>query len=186
MKAFESTGKWWLPQKEKDFAAGTLKVSQSGDLRLWLVGQLGPVDGSKTKDHPIIHGWVDENPLGDIVTLSGCVMGGSASSSATNLIRENYHASRAFFGAHLQQETDFAFKSMSLHVAGLSRWAHDYSGFVDGRFPSGKPGEPTSVLSYAYKNPLDAKIPGGRLTLGAGFASSQRHRERSYASIVAG
>jgi len=183
MQAFECTGQWWLPQNEKDCAAGTLKVSQSGGLRLWLVGSLGPAEAFRTKAYPIIHGWVDKSPAGDIVTLSGCILGGSTVGSHTNT-RENYHASRAYFGAHLLQPADFTFKSMSLRVAGLSEWAHAYSGFVNEPFPTHNASEPASVLRYTYKNPLIAQIPGGSLTLGVGLGFQQTHREYSFRENV--
>lgn len=176
MQAFECTGQWWLPDKENEYVAGILKVSESGDLRLRLVGSLGQAEMFKSKEYPIILGWVDKSPFGDMVTLSGCMRTSSTVGSATST-REKYHASRAFFGAHLKQENDFAFRSMSLRLAGLSDWAHNYSGFVEDRFPSGKPDEPTSVLSYANKNPLAAEVPDGQLTLRVFAGSRRSHRE---------
>ncbi len=183
MQAFECTGQWWLPGKEKDRAAGTLKVSQSGDLRLWLVGSLGPAELLKPKGYPIILGWVDKSPVGDIVTLSGCMMGGSTvGSSITN--RENYYASQAYFGAHFEAPGNLMFRTMSLYVAGLSDWAHDYSGFVDEGFPSEKPKAPTPVLSYMHKKPLFVNVPGGQLAFGVRFSSRASHRERSFRESV--
>ncbi len=183
MQAFECTGQWWLPDREKEPAAGILKVSESGDLRLRLVGSLGPAGMFNSKGYPTILGWVDKSPFGDIVTLSGCILSGSTIGSPTST-RENYHASRAYFGAHLKQKDDFAFKSMSLRLAGLSEWAHDYSGFVGDRFPSGKIEEPAPVLSYAYKNPLFANVPDGQLTFGLGIGSHGSYRERSFRESV--
>jgi hypothetical protein len=183
MQAVEFTGQWWLPDKENERVAGTLTVSESGNLRLWLVGSLGQAEISKSKGHPIILGWVDKSPFGDILTLTGCVLGGSTTGLPAST-RENYHASRAYFGAHLKRKDDFAFRSMSLRLAGLSDWAHGYSGFVDHPFPAGKPEEPAPVLSYAYKNPLVAKIPDAELTLGVGIGSRQSHRERSFRESV--
>ena len=77
---------------------------------------------TRSKGYPVILGLVDKCPFGDIVTLSECMLGGSTVGSATNT-RENYHASRAYFGAHLKQKEDLAFKSMSLHWRG-SRTGH--------------------------------------------------------------
>ena len=183
MQAFECTGQWWLPDKEKECAAGTLQVSESGNLRLRLVGSLGPAEMFRSKEYPVILGLVDKCPFGDIVTLSGCMLGGSTVGSATNT-RENYHASRAYFGAHLKQKEDLAFKSMSLRLAGLSDWAHNYSGFVEDRFPSGNPEEPVPILSYAHKNPLLAKVPDGQLLFWVGMVSHQSHRERAFRESV--
>jgi hypothetical protein len=179
MQAFECTGQWWLPEKDKEAAVGTLKVSQSGNLRLWLVGALGQPMPFHSKSYPVILGWVDKSLYGDRITLSNCMLGGSTVGSSTNT-RENYHASRAYFGAHLWQQDDFAFKSTSLHVTGLSEWAHNYSGFVNENFPFGKPDEPTSVLSYAHNEPLVASIPDGHLTFSLTFRSWGSLRERSF------
>jgi ApeA-like protein/HEPN superfamily Apea-like protein len=183
MQAFECMGQWWLPERENDRAAGTLKVSQSGVLRLRLVGSLGPAEMFKSKRYPIILGWVEKSPAGDIVTLSGCMVCASTVGSATST-RENYHVSRAYFGAHLKQQDDFTFKSMSLQVAGLSDWAHDYSGFVTEVNSPGNPEEPNPVLSYAHRNPLFARVPGGRLTLSVGLGEHLSHRERSFRESI--
>src|SRR5258708_3952386 len=128
MKAFECMGRWWLPDDEPHGVAGTLKVSQSGELRLRLLGSLGAHPGLLSKRHPVIHGWVEKNLLGDKVTLAGCMLGGSSFGSHEATC-ENYHAARGFFGGHLVRREDFIFKSMSLRLAGLSEWAHDHTGF---------------------------------------------------------
>jgi hypothetical protein len=182
MQAFECTGQWWLPNDESHGAAGTLKVSQSGDLRLWLVGGLGPVAPFKSKNHPVILGWVDKSPPGNVVTLHGCALGGSTVGSGSDT-RENYYAARAYFGAHLTQQADFAFKSMSLHLAGLSEWAHGYSRFEKGSLPGGME-ERAALLWYKYKNPLVAEVPGGRMTLSAGLTSHIGDREYQFREPV--
>ena len=132
MRAFECTGEWWLPGEQKECAAGTLKVSESGNLRLWLFGSLGPAETFKNKQYPVILGWVDKCPFGEVITLSGCTLGGFSGGLATKT-RENYRAGRAYFGAHLERSEDFTFRSMSLGLAGLADWADDYSGFAEVR-----------------------------------------------------
>src|SRR5688572_14510200 len=110
MKAFECTGRWWLPDDEQHDVTGTLKVSQSGELRLWLVGSLGAPARFQSKSHSVILGWVDKSPLGDKVTLAGCMLGGSSfgfSEASGEATRENYHAARGFFGGHLAKREDF-------------------------------------------------------------------------------
>src|SRR4051812_15219317 len=108
MMAFECSGQWWLPGDDQHGAAGTLRVSQNGELRLWLVGSLGSPTGFRSKHHPVILGWVDKSPVGDKVTLANCVLGGSSFGSAEKM-RENYHAARGLFGAHLTTREEFAF-----------------------------------------------------------------------------
>jgi hypothetical protein len=183
MEAFECTGQWWLPDREKDCAAGTLKVSQSGDLRLRLVGALERVEMIRSKGHPIILGWVDKSPAGDNITLSGCTMSGRTFGSATNT-RENYRVSRAYFGGHFKRQDDLLFKSMSLRLAGLSEWAYNYSGFGQESFQAAGAEEPTTLVSYSLKNPLSAKVPGGQLTFNVGLGSEGSSRQRSYREQV--
>jgi hypothetical protein len=183
MQAFECTGQWWLPNDEGHHAAGTLKVSQSGDLRLWLVGALGQVVTFQSKSHPVILGWVDKSPFGDVVTLHGCVLGGSTVGSGSST-RENYHAARAYFGAHLTQKADFAFNSMLLRLGGLAEWAQVHSGFEQGMLQGGDQDARSALLWYRHKAPLVAEVPGGRLTLGAGLAMHQSAREYQFREPV--
>jgi hypothetical protein len=183
MKAFECTGQWWLPGDEQHGVAGTLKVSQSGELRLKLFGMLGSEADFQSKMHPVILGWVEESPLGDrVVTLTGCVIG-SRSVGSHLPTRENYRAASGFFGGHLAAQADFLFKNMSLRLAGLSEWAHVRTGFGDERISVGA-GERQALLTYAYVSPLEAAVPGGRLSLGVGMSSEGRHRERLFQEEV--
>jgi hypothetical protein len=179
MHAFECTGRWWLPNDDGHGAAGTLKVSQSGGLRLWLVGALGQVVQFQSKSHPVVLGWVDKSPFGDVVTLHGCVLGGSTVGSGSST-RENYHAARAYFGAHLTQDADFVFKSMSLRVGGLAEWTQALSGFEREKLQGGGQDARAALLWYKHKAPLVAEVPGARLTLGAGLAIHQSAREHQF------
>jgi hypothetical protein len=182
MKAFDCTGRWWLPDDELHGVPGTLKVSQSGELRLRLLGSLGADPGSPSKKHPVILGWVEENLLGDKVTLVGCVLWGSRSGSH-EVTRENYFAARGFFGGHLRNQEEFVFTSMSLRLAGLSEWAHDRTGFGQEQFAASLE-EKTPLLTYTHLNPLDAKVPGGRLLLSVGLGSHGTHRDRQFQEDV--
>src|SRR4051812_10685167 len=104
MQEFESTGLWWLPGQEAGAVAGTLKVSNSGNLLLSLIGRLGsvqPKDLSKT--HDIILGSVEKTPFGNDVTLTECRLTGTTFGSFMGM-RERYHASRGYFGAHLSEK----------------------------------------------------------------------------------
>jgi hypothetical protein len=176
MQPFECTGQWWLPNDDAHGVAGTLKVSQGGALRLWLVGALGEVSPFRSKAHPVILGWVDKSPAGDIVTLRDCPVGGSTVRPGRTTL-ENYHATTAFFGAHLSRPGDFAFKSMTLRLSGLSEWAHGYTGLSEGLFPA-------VAATYEQKGPFVAEVSGGRLTLSVGIASHQTDRERIFRETV--
>jgi hypothetical protein len=182
MKAFECTGQWWLPDDNQHGAAGTLRVSQNGEMRLWLVGALGGPAGLGSKSYPVILGWVDKSPLGAEVTLANCVLGGSSFGPAEKT-RENYHAARGLFGAHLTRREEFVFKSASFRIAGLSEWAHAHTGFGPTQFPTSLE-EKTPLVTYAYCNPLVAQVPGGRLSLGVSLRRNDRHRERLFEETV--
>jgi hypothetical protein len=182
MKAFECMGQWWLPNDDQHPAAGTLRVSQSGEMRLWLLGMLGSLDGLQAKGHPIILGWVDKCPLGNKVTLVNCVRWG-ASFGSTEGTRENYHARRGLFGEHLKAREDLVFRSTSVSLAGLSEWAHERTGFRDELSNLGAT-EGAPVLSYTHVSPLEAEVPGGRLSLGVRMSANSRHRERQFREEV--
>src|SRR5262245_20283367 len=152
MRAFECTGRWWLPGDEQHGVAGTLNVSQSGDLRLHLLSSLGTAPDIHSKRHSVILGWVEKTPLGDKVTLADCMLSGSSFGSH-EATREKYLSARGFFGGHLAAQEDFIFKGMSLRLAGLSEWAHDRTGFGKAPFGVGA-GERTALLTYAHVNPL--------------------------------
>ncbi len=92
--------------------AGTLHVSSDGDLRLTLIGSLGEGRQVATKAHKIILGSVDKSPRGNDVTLSGCILI-SASHGSYHMAREEYHASRCFFGAHIEKLEHFSFRLRS-------------------------------------------------------------------------
>src|SRR5262249_49760054 len=118
MQAFECTGLWWLPEGETPPVAGTLRVSPGGDLSLALIGSLGaPVWPIGTKQHRIILGSVDQSPAGNNLTLTSCLVNRFRTGSFAG-VREEYHVGRGFFGDHLQQETDFRFRRLSLQVEG--------------------------------------------------------------------
>ena len=97
--------------------------------------------------------------------------------------RENYLAARGFFGGHLTTPGDFVFKSASFHLTGLSEWAQAQSGFGPGKFPTVAE-ERVPLLTYAYCNPLEARMPGGRLSLAVMMGKNDSHRQRLFEETV--
>jgi hypothetical protein len=72
MQAFECHGLWYLPNTETPPAAGTLRVSADGELRLFVMGSLGSSKAPlEVKEHAVILGSVDGR-LGNNVTLARC------------------------------------------------------------------------------------------------------------------
>jgi hypothetical protein len=179
MQAFECHGLWTLPDAEAPPVAGTLRVSPGGELRLSVIGSLGPPDGfHQTKEHPVILGSVD-GPLGNNVTLAGCYVSRSSIGSFADM-REEYRAQRGFFGAHLTKPSEFAFRRMQLRVGGLGAWAHSLSGFRRGGLGGTRVGEEAPLLSYAMPSPLGGPIPGGEISLVFGLSSSSTSQGYTY------
>jgi len=182
MKAFECTGFWCLPG-EDNAVAGTLHVSGDGDLRLSLIGSLGrETQGFATKTHKIIHGSVDKSPQGNALTLTGCVL------TSTNFgtyygAREEYRASRCFFGAQIEKVEDFSFRRAILNLSGLSEWARALSGLH--REPTTLPmpkdeGKSISVATYRVSKRPSGQIPGGTVTLIMGVSSKSEPNSVSF------
>jgi hypothetical protein len=170
MPAFECHGLWTLPDTNAPPAAGTLRVSSGGDLRLSLIGSLGPRKGfHQIKEYPVILGSVD-GPLGNDVTLARCYVTRSKFGTFAD-VREEYRAERGFFGAHLRP-SEFSFRRMRLRVSGLRAWAHSLSGFRSGALGGNRVGEEVPLLYYTTPSPVGGPIPGGEISLGFGLTSS--------------
>jgi hypothetical protein len=175
MIARECTGLWWLPGKEKEPVVGTLKISESGNLNLLLTGRLGPQFPPGSKTLPMILGSVENSPAGNKVTLVGCLLTGSRFGSFAG-VRERYHASRGFFGAHLSSETS-AFRFAALSVGGLTEWAHTLSGISVDYNPSSRTGEKVLLASYTRNDPVTSDLPGGKAALGVEVGRSAEAEE---------
>jgi hypothetical protein len=179
MQAFECHGLWSLPETDAAPTAGTLRVSSSGELRLSLIGSLGPPLGfHQTQEHPIILGSVD-GPLGNDVTLTGCHVIRSRSGSFAE-VREEYRAERGFFGAHLNKPTDLTFRRMQLQVGGLGTWACSLSGFRRDKPAWPRVGEEAPLLSYAMPLLVGGPINGSEVSLGFGLTRSSTYQKYTF------
>jgi hypothetical protein len=179
MQAFECQGLWTLPDTDAAPVAGTLRVSRGGDLRLSVIGSLGVREGlHRTTEHSVILGSVD-GPFGNNVTLTGCIVTRSKSGSFAG-IRQEFHAARGFFGAHLKLPSDFTFRRMQLRVGGLGAWAHALSGFRGGGLGGTRGGEEAPLLSYATPKSVGGSIAGSEISLGFGLASSSTTQQYTY------
>ncbi len=190
MKAFISTGFWYLPGQDKDLVAGSLHVSRSGDLRLLLLGSLGNARlGGQGKGHQIILGSVDYSPTGNAVTLTGCALMRTRGGSFLGR-REEYHANRAYFGAHLSTDEAFRFRSVLLKIGGLSEWARSLSGLH--RTPSPpltfhNTGETVPVATYRKPTSPSGQLAEAKITLNMGVSwktDAQTFRFREEANLL--
>src|SRR5579864_3070296 len=180
MKPFVCTGFWCLPG-QNELVAGSLHVSRSGELRLSLIGSLrGEKGGAPGTAPSTILGSVDESPCGNSVTLYGCVLSGSSVGSYRGA-REEYRASRGFFGSHLATDEEFRFRSVLVKLEGLSEWAHSLSGLRGGHNPfptSRNADEIVPVLSYHVPTPLDGRL--SRATVKLSFGVSAKSDGQSF------
>ncbi|OWK36695.1 HEPN domain-containing protein [Fimbriiglobus ruber] len=173
MKKFECTGFWWIPEREDYSVAGTLHVSNDGELRLSLIGLIGSEETFSGKNRQIVLGSVDNSPSGTAVTLTGCFLTSTSAFSATGS-REDYRASRAYFGAHLKVDGDFRFQSFLLKLGGLSAWAHTLSGLHREAAPlptSKYRGQTVPLATYRVPNPLSGRLTDATITLNMGVSS---------------
>ncbi len=128
MQAFECRGLWTLPDLGTPGVPGMLHVSDDGEMRLALMGSLGPLKGlHEPKNHAIIIGSVD-GPFGNDVTLTDCYNTSSQFGSFAG-VREEYRARRGFFGA-----PERAIRPYVSASASASWWAWSLGTFVI-RFP---------------------------------------------------
>jgi hypothetical protein len=180
MEAFECSGRWWLPGAEEKSVAGTLNVSSSGGMKLFLLGALGPTRAFRLeKSHPIILGSVDKSPNGNEVTLTGTFLT-AAKLGAFADAPETYHVARGYFGALLPEEPAFAFGSMRLRLGGLGEWIHTRSGFEVKASPFGKVGETIPLAFYTAHEPVSAEVPEGSISLDYGLSASFSAREYQF------
>jgi hypothetical protein len=179
MQAFECRGLWTLPDTDAPPVAGTLYVSSTGELRLSVMGSLGPAkEFHGVKEHAIVLGSVD-GPFGNNVTLASCYVTRSQFGSFAGM-REEYRAQRGFFGAHLSKPSDFSFRRMQLRAGGLGAWAHSLSGFRQGDLGGTWGGKEVPLLSYAIPTPVAGAIPGGEVSLGFALSSSSTLKGYTY------
>jgi ApeA N-terminal domain 1 len=174
MNVFVCTGFWCLPGQDDRLVAGTLHVSRNGDLRLSLIGTLGEKEQGKLgKVHRIVLGSVDDSPRGNAVTLTGCTLMG-ASFGSYHGGREEYRASRAYFGTHLASDEDFRFRSVLLKIGGLSEWARSLSGLdrESPRIPTSRnAGETVPIATYRVPTPPSGRLLDATVTLNFGVRS---------------
>ncbi len=182
MQAFECHGLWTLPESELPPVAGTLHVSSGSELRLSVMGSLGPQEGlHDVEEHAVVLGSVD-GPLGNSVTLTNCFVTSSQFGSFAG-VRKEYLAQRGFFGAHLSKPSDFLFRRMRLRPGGIGAWAHSLSGFRQGGLSGTQVGEQTPLLFYAMPTPAGGPIPWGEVSLEFGLRSSRTLTGYNYTEL---
>ncbi|MBA4065166.1 MAG: hypothetical protein C0501_15910 [Isosphaera sp.] len=185
MTPFECQGYWWVPGQEDAECPGTLRCDDSGELRLSLLGALGPTVPALGLDHdlPLVFGTIvrpggvnSAVPSGELVTLRDCFET-KYSFGSTGKATQELFAHRALFGGRLVAAGEDAFTSVTIGYSGLGAWADDLTSLRDG---------PTR-FSLSWDNPSSpTRVPfrGGELTLGVGCTISRSTRERRLTETV--
>jgi ApeA N-terminal domain 1/Apea-like HEPN len=165
MEPFEGSGLWFSPDASDAPVPGILRISDRGDIRLSLIGSLGPGEMTQgEKRFPIILGSV-EGPLGrNLITLVTCFRTGRRFGSFAGVLEE-YLAHRGLFGAHFSRESDLAFRRLQIRVGGLRAWANPLSGFRPVSFQLDAQ-EAAPLLRYSMPSSVIGAIPGGEVSLG--------------------
>jgi ApeA N-terminal domain 1 len=170
VEAFDTHGVWWLPEASEKKCSGTLSCSETGELRLTVMGGFSEHPSDFERTNAIIFGEVVDDRLGQQVTLRDCFLTNWTQSSNPTANRQEFFAHRGFFGGHLASEEDFYFRSAHVSFSGLAAWAHDLSGFARG--------DDGFTISWKHPDPIGGVLLGGRFTLGAGCSSSGTWREK--------
>ena len=163
MEPFECSGHWYLPDAGESPVPGILRVTGRGEMRLSLIGSLGPNDKMQgEKRFPIILGSVD-GPLGSVITLVTCFRTRARFGSFAS-VREEYLAHRGLFGAHFRSKADLAFRRLQMRVSGLCTWANSLSGFRRVHFhPDEREAAP--LLNYSMPDSVVGSVPNGEISL---------------------
>lgn len=169
MDAFECTGDWWLPDNIREKVAGTLKVSESGTVRLDVTGALRrDANPFKLAAPKLIYGMAEglPSPLRTgPVTLRDCFCLGNSIGSVR---RERYHANRAFFGRHLY--LDSVFTSASLKLGALAEFCGNH--------------RPAPELRVEHKTFTTATAPGVEMSVGMRSSTHSTMREMTVTQHV--
>jgi hypothetical protein len=114
------TGYFWLPATAEARLPGTLKISESGEAELEIIGVFGGTTGMFKNDTNIgrINGVVDgEGP----VTLDGCFYRNRHFSSY-GISRSAIHIDRVFIGVHYDDREEIKFSSFKFSLEGFDEW----------------------------------------------------------------
>lgn len=172
LEAFECNGMWWLPGHEQQAVAGTLKVAESGAMELKLIA---PLDRTHSlfadKSCPVILGSASDSPKGEEITLANSFCTASRFPLSVDG-RESYHVGLGYFGAHLSEESCFAFKSMKLRLSGLGEWLYTLSGFDRKKGGLAPNLESGPIGFYTRPQPVRTELVGGTIAIGLGLRSS--------------
>lgn len=175
MQAFDTHGVWWLPTAPTKRFSGTLSCSETGELRLTVMGGVLDLPIESDQANIVIHGEVFDDRLDHQVTLSNCFVSKWTQASNPLAVRQEFFAHRGFFGGHLTPD-EFRFGSVYLNFSGLSAWAHSLSGY----------GKHATSFSVSWEHPkhVDGELRNGRFSFGVRCSISGGLREQRLSETV--
>lgn len=178
MKAFESDGRFWLPEAPDNDLFGRLVWEKAGGTELTTNGSLQDERGDLGDKFPVIHGVVENTPhsLGRDITLWNSWLVGRTT-SATGLIRDRYRVQVALSGRHLGDEKTVAFKSAELRFSSLGAWTEGFTGLV----PLDRIKDRKFTFGSKYETPDPLVIPCSGATLKIHTTATSKQRRRRYA-----
>jgi hypothetical protein len=117
MKAFETTGRFWLPDKPDQDVAGTLTFHPADGCSLSLIGSLiGPRGGRDDRVHRI-HGVTSKHQ----VNLEGCFLT-SWRHRMPGGMEETWHVAAVLQGVFIEDDDDLVFDGATFEIEGLFEW----------------------------------------------------------------
>jgi len=177
MKAFESDGRFWLPDAPDHQVFGRLVWEEDGGTELTTSGTLDDERGDLGVKFPVIHGVVENTPhsLGRAVTLWNGYLA-SRRTSSTGLIRERYRVQVTLSGQHLGDEKTVEFKSAELRFSSLGAWTEGFTGLTS----LDRTNDQQFTLGCRYSAPEPLAIPCRDATLSIHSMASANERRRQY------
>jgi hypothetical protein len=154
MERFETTGRWWLPGRDSDQVAGTLRFEPDDQPTLQIVGTFreGHLFSAASEEIPIILGAAD----GKAITLYQC----HESQIRTVGFEEpmsTYRARFAFIGTHVESTEAALFDAVAVGYSNLDHWARR-SGMS---FSLPKDGSVRLEIQYSPLDPLEITLGDG-------------------------
>ncbi|HOW53627.1 MAG TPA: hypothetical protein PLR60_03145 [Syntrophorhabdaceae bacterium] len=117
---FSKIGYFWLPASPDAKLPGTLKVSNSGEAEVEVIGVFGGITKMLDNDHNIerLNGVVEGEGL---VTLEKCHYK-RRNFSSQGISKSLIHVNRVFIGAHYVDGEDIKFSSLRFSLEGFDEW----------------------------------------------------------------
>lgn len=119
-KKFEKSGYFWLPIKPDEKLPGTLKISESAEAELEIIGVFGDQIGSFNDKPQIerINGLIEG---GKLVTLDECFYK-KRSINLGGISKSIVHVNFVFVGVQYEDKEEIKFSSFKFSVEGLDEW----------------------------------------------------------------